>query len=393
MITFPAKVNQVKDTNKLCPKCEDALPRLCESYSASGRGYWDDDEGDGRGTSLPPTSFDGPRHHDKPYWSWSLSDLELSMRTCEACSFLRDVIRTDQELSNEAIGPKDKVVLLSQYIGSLHHGRNQYDRCYRLKLQIFRKELDKWGDLTGGPYAVLFPFTRYIDGSEDVEKTKVFHCRLVEEMANVRLIQHWFHQCRTSHGVPKPGHQSCQSDLDPLPRNINFRVIDVKKRCVEDGSNIIAYAALSYVWGSARRLLFTESNRPRMVTEGGLSDNHDDIPQTFKDAMRVAELLGIRYVWIDALCIQQDNEQDLTSRMASMKAIYGSAALTIVSNTESVNTGIPGVGYPRQSSQTVFTSPHMSLINARPTSNARLRIPLGKAEAGHCKKKSFQNAC
>lgn len=47
-------------------------------------------------------------------------------------------------------------------------------------------------------------------------------------------------------------------------------------------------------------------------------------------AMEVTEFLGLRYLWIDALCIKQDDSIDLKAHMESMTVIYQSAKLTVV---------------------------------------------------------------
>ena len=389
MITLkipPAKLSLVLPPDEVCAKCEDALPRLCESYSASS--YWDSDREDLKGWSIPTTSFEGSSYDKKPVWSWSPSELETSSHNCRACCFLQNVLKTDVQLSGKTLQPEDKVVLLPQYIGSLHHNKNQYDRCYRLKLQVFYKQPNE-SRLHGGPYSMLFPLARSTNDWEEMGESQVFHCRLVEENANMPLIKHWVHLCTTKHITTKSDSHSCQPEMNSIVKIIPFRLVDIKERCVVDGSKGGTYAALSYVWGPARRLLFTEENRCRLTTAGGLSDDHNDIPQTFQDAMNVAASLNIPYIWIDALCIRQDNNQDLTSHMTCMDKIYASAAVTIVSNTDSVDTGIPGISYPRKPSQVVYNTAEMSLINARPTFASSLRDSAWEARAWTLQEKIF----
>jgi Heterokaryon incompatibility protein (HET) len=359
----PANLNLVTLSNEVCAKCEDALPRLCESYYDSSS--WHADRNDLKGW-LVGGSFEGHEHCNKPVWSWSPFELEVSTLNCKACCFLQDVLRTDVDLSSVVLQPDDKIVLLPQYIGSLHYRKNQYRRYYRLKLQIFHTQPGCSG-LKGGPYSILFPLAKSISEWKEMEESQLFHCRLLKEKANMSLIRHWFYLCTTKHKTTNLDGHSCQPETDTLVRNIQFRLVDISERCVVDGTNVDAYAALSYVWGPARRLLLTEENHSRMMTSGGLSNHHKDIPQTFRDAMDVAASLNIRYIWIDALCIRQDDNQDLTSHMPSMEIIYGSAFLTIVSNTHSVDTGIPGISYSRQQMQVVYHAANMSLINAKPT--------------------------
>jgi hypothetical protein len=149
--------------------------------------------------------------------------------------------------------------------------------------------------------------------------------------------------------------------------DIKFRLVNVERKCIVTAIPGCRYAALSYVWGSAERLLFCAENRDRLLTPGGLNDTLGDIPRTFLDAMNIARNLGFCYLWIDALCIRQDDGNDLARHMSSMEMIYGSADLTIVSNTASVNTGIPGISCARKRPQLIYWNGDVELINAKPT--------------------------
>ena len=54
------------------------------------------------------------------------------------------------------------------------------------------------------------------------------------------------------------------------------------------------------------------------------------VPQTISDAIEVCRRLKMRYLWVDALCIIQDDEKDKDSQLPEMDKIYSVAALTIV---------------------------------------------------------------
>lgn len=57
----------------------------------------------------------------------------------------------------------------------------------------------------------------------------------------------------------------------------------------------------------------------------------DKLPQVAKDAIRVKRELGMRYLWIDALCILQDDGSDLDYQCTQIDNIYGNAYVTICS--------------------------------------------------------------
>ena len=46
------------------------------------------------------------------------------------------------------------------------------------------------------------------------------------------------------------------------------------------------------------------------------------LPNTFRDAITVTRSLGVRYLWIDALCIVQDSEEDWMSEAGKMADIF-----------------------------------------------------------------------
>jgi hypothetical protein len=68
-----------------------------------------------------------------------------------------------------------------------------------------------------------------------------------------------------------------------------------------------------------------------------------DIPRAFSDAMELASQLGFRYLWTDALCIDQDDPADKLIHIENMDRIYASTQLTIISSSRSAFKGIPGI--------------------------------------------------
>lgn len=58
----------------------------------------------------------------------------------------------------------------------------------------------------------------------------------------------------------------------------------------------------------------------------------EDLPRTFQEFVEFAQCIGIRYVWIDSLCIIQGNSQDWHSEAANMRGVYQNAALVIAAS-------------------------------------------------------------
>lgn len=88
------------------------------------------------------------------------------------------------------------------------------------------------------------------------------------------------------------------------------------------------YAALSYCWGG---------NQPFKTTTATLPQNLEGIelerlPRTLQDAVFVTQQLGLRFLWIDALCIVQDSTEDKTCEIGMMAKIYSNATITIAAS-------------------------------------------------------------
>lgn len=67
------------------------------------------------------------------------------------------------------------------------------------------------------------------------------------------------------------------------------------------------------------------------------------LPQTILDAFYTTKQLGFRYIWIDSLCIVQDDTDDKITEISSMATIYQQSALTIIAaNAQSVREGFLG---------------------------------------------------
>lgn len=124
-----------------------------------------------------------------------------------------------------------------------------------------------------------------------------------------------------------------------------FRVIDMADKCIRKiPQRGCRYVALSYVWGGVQQLLLQEANREELERTNSLIKHQALVPQTIKDAITLASQIGERYIWVDALCIIQDDEVSKQAQMTSMDRIYSEAVLTIANAAgTSADADIPGV--------------------------------------------------
>jgi hypothetical protein len=124
----------------------------------------------------------------------------------------------------------------------------------------------------------------------------------------------------------------CPSLVSPEgPPSLPSRVVDVggsdaqDVRLVETDHKGGYWACLSHCWGGERPLISTRET----LSEHKEGISWASLPATFKDAVIVARALGIQYLWIDSLCILQDDPDDWQVESARMAEIYHKSVLTI----------------------------------------------------------------
>lgn len=98
------------------------------------------------------------------------------------------------------------------------------------------------------------------------------------------------------------------------------------------GLNVPAYVCLSYCWGGPQTFVCTSS---KFDSSHGWIVPVAAIPAGFVDSFKVARKIGFRYMWIDSLCIIQDDPADLENEILQMPNIYKNAALTICASLAS----------------------------------------------------------
>jgi hypothetical protein len=85
------------------------------------------------------------------------------------------------------------------------------------------------------------------------------------------------------------------------------------------------YAALSHCWGGEQAAATTIANL-RAQTQGIPTQS---LRATILDAIKVTRGTGLRYLWVDTLCIVQDDSEDKHTGISTMGSIYKNATFTI----------------------------------------------------------------
>lgn len=138
----------------------------------------------------------------------------------------------------------------------------------------------------------------------------------------VLKVKNWIKQCLK-------WHQDCKDSPTRPPK----RVLDVGQLNNEEVTlyqtqrEIGAYITLSHCWGPV------ELQPPRTLSSN-IKELSKKIPweqvsTTFQHAIWLTQSLGIRYLWINSLCIIQDDEIDWKEQSAEMSEVYGNSYLTI----------------------------------------------------------------
>ncbi|CAK7235045.1 hypothetical protein SBRCBS47491_009156 [Sporothrix bragantina] len=97
-----------------------------------------------------------------------------------------------------------------------------------------------------------------------------------------------------------------------------------------------AYVALSYCWGpDPSGTVTTKKNNVATHMDPKCGIHLAALPQTIQDAVLVCHHLNLRYLWIDALCIVQDDGDDWRREAAQMCNVYQRSHVTIAAHRAS----------------------------------------------------------
>ncbi|KAG7294202.1 hypothetical protein NEMBOFW57_004272 [Staphylotrichum longicolle] len=91
------------------------------------------------------------------------------------------------------------------------------------------------------------------------------------------------------------------------------------------------YISLSHSWGGEHPITTTTAT----IDQHKAGIPIGNLPATFRDACHIARRLGIRYLWIDSLCIIQDSAADWELEASRMAAVYRNSWLTVYATASS----------------------------------------------------------
>lgn len=129
------------------------------------------------------------------------------------------------------------------------------------------------------------------------------------DLATVRIVE------KGDSDFPEPG--------EPL-RTSRYRNADSAPQDKQRQHN--RYVTLSHCWGQHRPVVLVHANKARLKEGIKLGD----LPDTYKEAIQFASRMEeVGWIWIDSLCIIQDDEKDWNQEASDMHRVYRESFLNI----------------------------------------------------------------
>lgn len=197
------------------------------------------------------------------------------------------------------------------------------------RLSRIKCKLIVFTDQTTGSRAAEFIVSRPPIFKDDSERT-------------IQLIRNWLSVCSDTHGCDQCSYSREFIDEDEVDLPTRILKIDAQNeqlavKLIETPGMKGRYCALSHCWGDPEKmpLRSTTSN----IHEHLEKLQWDKLPKTFQDSIIVCGGLGIEYLWIDSLCIIQDDTADWSREASRMGSLYKNALLVLVASGSSDSTG------------------------------------------------------
>ncbi|KAI0973569.1 heterokaryon incompatibility protein-domain-containing protein [Xylaria arbuscula] len=138
---------------------------------------------------------------------------------------------------------------------------------------------------------------------------------------SLAFVSRKFNECRKNHGL-------CGKIKEhPLPKRVLFvgsKSEDTIK-LIERSQKRASYITLSHCWGDTKSIITTSQN----ISDHKISIPWINLPKLYRDAITFCRELEIQYIWIDSLCIKQDDVDDWAEESSKMASIYENSYLTL----------------------------------------------------------------
>ncbi|KAK4932148.1 hypothetical protein LTR49_001445 [Elasticomyces elasticus] len=186
-----------------------------------------------------------------------------------------------------------------------------------------------------------------------ISHMRLFRCP-IQPSTNPDLLHSWLHQCRTLHNHTSLD-KVARTRLEKATGRHALRAVNTTTYAIENLPGNAQYAALSYVWGREKQ---AAASIRRWITHATRIVPLSELPPTIRDAISLARRLGIMWLWVDQLCISQQDPSEMEALIPVIKDIFSLAELTLVAASgEDANVGLPSVGALNRLTETTYELP------------------------------------
>lgn len=203
-----------------------------------------------------------------------------------------------------------------------------------------------------------------LDNKSDNHELSCMGRRRERDSIDLGLIKGWISTCEKLH--------TSTCCVPSYPTTSLAWMIDTVDGCLVPAEEITRYVAFSYVWGRAEMLMTTTETLSTLQEKGSLHANTSlNLPRVIRHAIALVPKLGERYLWVDSLCITQDDPECLARHIRHMASIYEASVFTIVAadgtHANHGILGIRGVSGPRELPPSLQLTSRLSLQPRRLT--------------------------
>jgi hypothetical protein len=142
------------------------------------------------------------------------------------------------------------------------------------------------------------------------------NARVFSPYIDVSLVHGWIENCQTTHArltTPAPRWAPILSPTVP-----GFKLLDIHNMCLTTAYLGERYFALSYVWGTEPFFTTLRSNYRILSAPGSLSQLYEKLPGVLQSTVELMVKLKERFLWVDSLCIIQDDDDDVNINVQRM---------------------------------------------------------------------------
>lgn len=262
---------------------------------------------------------------------------------CQLCGTIRHFVKLHwgQESPSAVNGRHPSVHMQSKEWCTFHDSAGQIKRVYRIILALDQRPPNLRLMRQAMPYDKK---AKFILTELEVDPMKIDDSNVVTSFRrpilsciDLALVQNWLNDCR-DHDSCKKSREAQRANMAQTFYTSGFRLIDVVEGRLVEKTEPCEYIALSYVWGQAASfgLSTSKENLSTLCQPSSLDKSHIQygvskrLPKTIADAISFCRFIGQRYLWVDSLCIVQNDPEEKRRLIHGMNSVYENADLTLV---------------------------------------------------------------